>query len=94
MGNQAALARAVVYRRVGDTTRLFAMPMFIGGSLEAGNTWQRREDIDFGSMVVGGSVFVGFSTPLGPMFLGYGRNETRADSWYLTFGSLLRLDPR
>ena len=94
VGSQAALARAVVYRRVGDTTRLFAMPMFIGGSLEAGNTWQRREDVDFGSMVVGGSVFVGFSTPLGPMFLGYGRNEARADSWYLTFGSLLRQDPR
>ena len=94
VGSQAALARAVVYRRVGDTTRLFAMPMFIGGSLEAGNTWQRREDIDFGSMVVGGSLFVGFSTPLGPMFLGYGRNEARADSWYLTFGSLLRQDPR
>jgi NTE family protein len=94
VGNQAALARAVLYRRVGDTTRIFAMPMFVGGSLEAGNVWQRRDDIDFGSMVVGGSLFVGFSTPLGPLFLGYGRNDATADSWYLTFGSLLRQDPR
>lgn len=94
VGNQAALARAVLYRRVGDTTRIFAMPMFVGGSLEAGNVWQYRDDIDFGSMVVGGSLFVGFSTPLGPLFLGYGRNDATADSWYLTFGSLLRQDPR
>jgi NTE family protein len=94
VGNQAALARAVVYRRVGDTTRIFAMPMFVGGSLEAGNVWDRRDDVDFGSLLVGGSLFTGFDTPLGPIFLGYGRNQTGADSWYLTFGSLLRQEPK
>lgn len=94
VGNQAAFGRAVLYRRVGDTTRIFAMPMFVGGSLEAGNVWGDRDAIDFGSMVVGGSLFVGFDTPLGPLFLGYGRNDADADSWYLTFGSLLRQDPR
>ena len=93
-GNQAAFARAVLYRRVGDTTRIFAMPMFVGGSLEAGNVWDNRDAIDFGSMFVGGSVFVGFDTPLGPLLLGYGRNDADAASWYLTFGSLLRQDPR
>ena len=94
VGNQAALARAVLYRRVGDTTRIFAMPMFVGGSLEAGNVWDRRDDVDFGSLVVGGSLFTGFDTPLGPIFLGYGRNQTGADSWYLSFGSLLRQEPK
>lgn len=94
VGNQAALARAVVYRRVGDTTRIFAMPMFVGGSLEAGNAWDRRDDVDFGSLLVGGSLFTGFDTPLGPIFLGYGRNQAGADSWYLTFGSLLRQEPK
>ena len=94
VGNQAALARAVVYRRVGDTTRIFAMPMFVGGSLEAGNVWDSRDAVDIGSLVAGGSLFTGFDTPLGPIFLGYGRNQTGAASWYLTFGSLLRQDPR
>ena len=94
VGNQAALARAVVYRRVGDTTRIFAMPMYVGGSLEAGNTWNRRYDVDFGSLMVGGSLFTGFDTPLGPIFLGYGRNQSGADSWYLSFGSLLRQEPK
>ena len=64
------------------------------GSLEAGNVWDRRNDVDFGSLVVGGSLFTGFDTPLGPIFLGYGRNQAGADSWYLSFGSLLRQDPR
>jgi NTE family protein len=79
---------------VGDTTRIFSVPMFVGASLEAGNVWQRRDDVDLGSMVMGGSLFVGFSTPLGPLFFGYGRNDASADSWYLTFGSLLRQEPR
>ncbi|MEF9978458.1 MAG: patatin-like phospholipase family protein [Thermomonas sp.] len=94
VGNQAAFGRAVLYRRVGDTTRIFSMPMFVGGSLEAGDVWDDRDAVDFGSLVFGGSLFVGFDTPLGPLFLGYGRNDATADSWYLTFGSLLRQDPR
>lgn len=94
VGNQAVFGRAVGYRQIGDTTRIFSVPMFVGASLEAGNVWQRRDDVDLGSMVMGGSLFVGFSTPLGPLFFGYGRNDASADAWYLTFGSLLRQEPR
>ncbi|WAC63794.1 hypothetical protein OVA13_03115 [Pseudoxanthomonas sp. SL93] len=41
-------------------------------------------------MLGAGSVFVGADTFLGPIFLGYGRAEGGQDSFYLTFGSLLR----
>ena len=47
-----------------------------------------------GSAVVAGSVFGGLDTPLGPVFLGFGRNSSGADSWYLSFGSMLRQEPR
>ena len=87
---QAALARAVFYRRTGDTSRVFSMPLYIGASAEAGHVWTEWSDFDRSGAILGGSVFVGFDTPLGPLFLGYGRNNTGADSWYLTFGSLLR----
>ena len=68
--------------------------MYVGTSLEAGNVWSSRSAFGDGGLIVGGSLFLGFDTPLGPVFLGYGRSERGAESWYLTFGSLLREDPR
>ena len=88
-GNQTALARAVMYRRTGNTSRLFSLPMFVGASLETGNAWASKDAVD-DDLILAGSLFVGFSTPLGPMFLAYGGNDDGESSWYLTFGSLLR----
>src|SRR5690606_40715199 len=34
VGTQAALARAVFYRRTGDTSRLFSLPLYVGASVE------------------------------------------------------------
>lgn len=92
-GNQAALVRSVFYRRSGDTSRLFALPLYLGGSLEAGNVWDRRSAFGSGTPIFAGSVFAGLDTPLGPVFLGFGRNSSGADSWYLSFGSMLRQAP-
>lgn len=94
VGSQAALTRAVFYRRTGDTSRLFSLPLYVGASVEAGNVWNSRSQFGRGSAVVGGSVFGGLDTPLGPVFLGFGRNSSGADSWYLSFGSMLRQEPR
>ena len=90
IGNHSVLARAVYYRRFGRLDALFTVPTYIGGSLEYGGAFQEREDIDGGSLIAAGSVFLGVQTPLGPIFLGYGRNDLDLDSFYLTFGSLLR----
>ena len=92
VGNQLGLLRAAAYRRLGDTGQIFAVPTYLGASVEAGNVWNRADDFGNGGLIVGGSVFLGFGTPLGPLFLGYGRNDARASSFYLTFGSLLRRD--
>lgn len=89
-GTQTALARAVMYRRTGNTSRLFSLPMYVGASLETGNAWAVKADVDADDLILAGSLFVGFSTPLGPMFLAYGGNDEGESSWYLTFGSLLR----
>lgn len=89
-GNQSALLRAVVYRRTGDTTRLFSLPLYLGASLETGNVWLTRAAVDADNLVLAGSLFAGVDTPLGPMFLAYGINDDGQASWYLTFGSLLR----
>lgn len=89
-GTQMAHARIVYYRRFGDLARLFSLPAYIGGSIEAGNVWFDRSDMSFDSLVVAGSAFLGLDTPLGPLFLGYGRAEDGEDSFYLSFEKLLR----
>ncbi|MBS0557150.1 MAG: patatin-like phospholipase family protein [Proteobacteria bacterium] len=90
--SQTALVRGVYYRRLTDAQALFSVPVYLGGSLEAGGVWNNRHDI--GRDLIGaGSVFLGVDTFLGPIFLGYGYAQGGHNALYLTFGSLLRSDP-
>lgn len=89
-GNQSALARAVLYRRTGRMDAIFSTPIYVGASLEAGNTWHDKSDVRLDSLIYAGSMFLGIQTPLGPLFLGYGYAQGGHNSIYLTFGSLLR----
>ena len=92
VGDQLGFVRGVYYRRVGDASALFSQPIYVGGSLEAGNTWTDRDDAGFEGLITAGSVFLGLESFLGPMFLGYGRADTGEGSFYLTFGSLIRVE--
>lgn len=87
--SQTALLRAVYYRRMTNADALFSVPLYLGGSLEAGGLWNQRRDIGK-NMIGAGSVFVGIDTFLGPIFLGYGYAQGGHNAAYLTFGSLLR----
>ncbi len=87
---QTALARVVYYRRVAHADSLLTIPLYVGGSLEWGGFWRSRNQVDINGMQSAGSLFVGADTFLGPVFLGYGRAQGGHDSFYLTFGSLLR----
>lgn len=89
-GNQSALGRAVLYRRTGNLDAIFSTPIFIGMSLEAGNTWRSKGDARLDSLIYAGSVFAGVQSPLGPVFLGVGHAAGGHTAVYLTFGSLLR----
>jgi len=63
-------------------------PMFSGASVEAGNVWEQSGDIGGGSLIVGGSVFIGADTPIGPLYFAYGHNDTGEGSVYLYLGPL------
>jgi NTE family protein len=89
-GNQSFLGRAVLYRRTGNLDALFSTPIFIGMSLEAGNTWRDKSDVSMGSIIYAGSIFAGVQSPLGPVFLGLGHAAGGHTAVYLSFGSLLR----
>ena len=88
-GKHLALLRAIYYRRVSEAAGgLFEMPVYIGASLEAGNTWQDRDDIKFDNALINGSLFGGLDTFIGPLYLAVALGEGGETSFYLSVGSL------
>jgi NTE family protein len=87
-GPHAGLGRVVYYRQLGETgAGIFDFPLYIGGSIEAGNVWRERSEISLDSMLVNGSVFAGLDTYLGPLFLAAGFSEGGGSSFYLFLGA-------
>ena len=82
-GQHATRLGAAYYRRIGD---LALFPAFAGMSLELGNVWARREDISARGAILGGSFWAGVDTPVGPVYVGYGRAEGGEDAFYVSLG--------
>jgi NTE family protein len=86
-GSHFGIARAIGYRRIGRGDEGFLdMPVYAGLSLELGNTWDRRREIDLGSARANGALFLGFDTLLGPVYLAAGFDEDGERSFYLLLG--------
>lgn len=88
-GAHAALGRAVTWVELGRRgldRRL--VDWNLGGSLEAGQVWAARDDIDLSEVRWSGSVFVAASTLFGPVFLGAGLTEPGEGAVFLVFGNL------
>jgi NTE family protein len=84
-GQQSGLARVIYMRRINDIQFFKA---YAGASLELGNVWQDSSDIGFDDTIFAGSAFIGADTPIGPLYLGYGHNESGDGSVYLFLGPL------
>jgi len=86
-GRHFAISRALYYRQVGRGGEGFLnVPAYAGLSLEVGNVWDDRSDISFGSARKQGSVFVGFDTLFGPVYIGTGFGENSSTNFYLFLG--------
>ncbi len=90
-GPHAALARLIYFRQLGEAENgLLDWPIYMGASLEAGNTWQSRDEVSFESLTTNASLFVGLDTLFGPLFLAAGFAESGDSSIYLFLGSPVR----
>jgi len=86
-GTQYGLARAIVFRRVSrGGTGLFEFPAYLGISVEAGNTWQTRDEVALDGLTFAGSFFFGAESPLGPVYLAAGFAEQGERALYLLLG--------
>lgn len=86
IGQHAALLSGIFYRRIGD----FSFFSFYAGlSLEYGNVFQEKSDIEFDRGIAAGSVFLGVDTLIGPIYIAYGRTDGGRDNFYLFLGQAL-----
>lgn len=85
-GPHAALAKLVYRRQMGESG-LLGTPVYLGVSVEGGNVWQNRSDMSFDSLLLNGSVFAGFDTWIGPVYLGAGFGEQGHSNVYLFVGA-------
>ena len=89
VGQNLALARAVYFRRITKRSALpLDIPLYLGGSLEVGNTWLVGKGFDLTDQIYSGSLFFGIDTPLGPLYLAYGHSEGGEQSLNLFLGQV------
>ena len=87
LGPNYAIARAIYFRKISRGGEgFFEFPVYVGASLELGNTWERRSDISYGSAHKDASVFIAIDTLLGPVYLGSGYDQTGQAGYYLFLG--------
>ncbi len=86
-GDRFAAARLVYRHRLfAGSDALIGVPLFAGGSFEAGDTWRAGETPRLRDLRFGASLFAGADTALGPVYLAFGRSEGGRQSAYLVIG--------
>ena len=85
IGPQLLFGRAVGYYRLSDKAPILDLPIYIGGSLEAGNVWGSKSDISFGGLRTAASGFIAADTPIGPAWFAVGQSGSDT-SIYLILG--------
>ena len=76
-GSYRARAAALVYYRMGELPRALGRNWYLGFSLEAGNAWARKAEVDYGDLKKAASLFLGVDSTLGPIYFGYGKTAGR-----------------
>ncbi|MCF8474432.1 MAG: patatin-like phospholipase family protein [Emcibacter sp.] len=88
-GNHGGSLAAVYYRKIaGGGSFLAQMPIFVGGTIEAGNLWNRRQDMSLNDLHWSSSLFVGADSLIGPIYLGAGIGDGGQTSVFLFVGQL------
>lgn len=86
-GQHVLLLSSGYYRQLGSFQ---SVPIYAGFTLEYGNVYEKRGDISLspGNALLGGSLFLGLDTILGPIYMGYGHAEHGNNSVYLYLGRI------
>jgi NTE family protein len=83
-GQHVGRLGAAYYRKVGN---IRLVPAYAGLSFETGNAWASRGEISMNSAIDAASIWFGADTPIGPVYLAYGKSEDDQHSIYFFIGS-------
>lgn len=85
-GQHVAIARQGYLYRAFDLPPSLGVAMYVGGWLEVGNVWQRRQDVDATDLTYSLTLAAALDTRLGPMYFGYGYAERGTGYFQLLVG--------
>jgi len=83
-GQNKGLGQLIYYYEIANPTGLVDH-VYAGGSLELGNVWDDSSEI-WNDPIIGGSLFLGVDTKLGPLYLAYAMAEGFDKRIYLYLG--------
>lgn len=83
-GQSMALGRLITYHKVGES---FIGDLYLGGSIESGNVWPAGEKkFDLSNLRLAGSLFVGYDTIFGPLYIAFGHADGGYNAGYFYLG--------
>jgi NTE family protein len=86
-GRQMAFGMLQYQRRLSKNSVIpLDMPIHVGVSIEGGQVWSKRSEIDVGDFISAGSIYLAIDSPVGPLYFAYGRSEHSTDALYLSLG--------
>lgn len=85
-GQHFGVGRSGYIYRLPVPPTVFWNKVYLAGWGEAGNTWNRKSDMEFDSLKYAGTIAMGFDTKLGPIFLAYGQSGEDHRQFYISVG--------
>ena len=86
-GSDFAVARAMYrYKLTDHSEQLIGIPLYVGVTAVAGNTWARRGDASWSDLRFGGNVYLGADTLIGPVFVALGAADHGRTTLYVFLG--------
>ena len=86
-GASFAVARAMYrYKLTDHPESLVGVPLYVGVTAVAGNTWAKPGDASWNDLRYGGNVYIGADTLIGPVFFALGAADHGRKAFYVFVG--------
>lgn len=85
-GSRTFFGSLIAYREMSDLFGELPAPLYLGGSLEAGDSVDSTGSLAWSGLRHAGSVFLAADTIAGPIYLGYGHTSGGRSAAYLFWG--------
>lgn len=86
-GQYAAVGRIGYFYRLFKLSPSFGQGVYLGGMLNAGNTWQSSSEVVLDDVHPGAAAMLGIDSIIGPIYLAYARGEYNSNQYWFSIGN-------